>query len=298
MSTKPLIQDSIAYAVASLVPPGIFKNPRYFTLWQDRGYHVTGVHYYSPVPDTRTLKDELWRNPSALVGIDMNEASQLALLSELITRYAFEHEGAEAQEPAGPDWTVLYCMIRHFKPRRIIEIGAGLSTRVSAAAVEANCREAGFQASLVAIEPYPTPDLVAGFAGLSELKQVAVQDVPLDEFQQLGENDILFIDSTHVMKIGSDVHYEFLEIIPRLRRGVIIHVHDIFLPYEYPRDWIMERSAFWNEAYILQAFLAFNSAFEVLLANSYLHHRHPDAMKGAFGQYYDVPGSFWMRRVQ
>jgi len=301
MMIKSAIKDLIAHVVAGVVPPGVFRDKRYFQLWQARGYHITPVHYYEPVPDTRTLKDDLWAKPSELVGVDMNEAQQLELLSEFAARYKSEYDGVAPMKRGTPDWEVLYCMIRHFKPRRIIEIGSGVTTRVSAMAIQKNRQEMGIRASLVAIEPYPEQELIDGFPGLSELKRMPVQDVPLVEFGQLGENDILFIDSTHVLKIGSDVQFEFLEIIPRLRKGVLVHIHDIFFPYDYRRDWPMERSIFWNEAYILQAFLAFNSAFEVLWSSSYLHHRHSSAMQRAFSLYNpqrDLPGSFWMRRIR
>jgi hypothetical protein len=258
------------------------------------------IHFYNPVPDTRELKEDVWTRRSELVGVDMNEAKQLEILSEFTARYKSEYE--LYQSHAGvPDWGILYCMIRHFKPRRIIEIGSGHSTVVAAMAIERNRKEMGVEASLIAIEPYPRQDLIDGFPGLTELKSMPVQDVPLAEFQQLGENDILFIDSSHMLKMGSDVQYEYLEVIPRLQNGVIVHIHDIFFPYEYPREWAMDRTIFWNEAYILQAFLAFNSAFEVIWSSSYLHHHHPGALQRAFSRYHPqngVPSSFYMRRTR
>src|SRR5262249_30984608 len=123
------------------------------------------------------------------------------------------------------------------------------------------------------------------------------QDVDSDFFAQLGPNDILFIDSSHTVKIGGDVNYLFLEILPRLRSGVVIHVHDIFLPFEYRRDWVLEENRFWAEQYLLQAFLICNSEFEVLLCNSYLEHYHLDTLKATFPQSPWWGGvSFWMRR--
>lgn len=182
----------------------------------------------------------------------------------------------------------------------MIEIGSGVSTRVAAHALEKNRAADGIQSQFTAIEPYPDANLRAGFPGLSELKQSFVQDIPFTTFQTLQENDILFIDSSHVLKIGSDVQYEYLEVLPRINPGVVIHIHDVFFPFEYRRDWAMERGVFWNEQYLLQAFLTYNAQFEVLLGNSCLHHLHPDAMKRTFSQYdakTHQPGSFWMRRV-
>ena len=124
-----------------------------------------------------------------------------------------------------------------------------------------------------------------------------VQDLDVDFFSQLNSGDILFIDSSHTVKIGGDVNYLFLEVLPRLNPGVIVHVHDIFLPFEYRRDWVLDEFRFWTEQYLLQAFLTFNSEFEVLLASYYLSHYHKEHLRAAFP---DLPrwigGSFWMRR--
>ena len=300
MSIRLLIKDIVAGIVAATIPPGVFRDKRYFRLWEERGYHITPVHFYEPVPDTRSLNGHLWIKPSEMVGIDMNEQQQLKLLSEVVNRYKCELDITRPTITRSPDWVVLYSMVRHFKPRRIIEVGAGISTQVSAMALQKNQEESGTETSLVAIEPYPNQKLLDGFPGLTELKRMPIQQVPTSFFEQLGENDILFIDSSHILKIGSDVQYEFLEIIPRLRKGTIIHVHDIFFPYDYPPIWPLERKVFWNEAYLLQAFLAFNSAFEVLWSSSYLHHRHPSAIRRVLPPYdpqNEIPGSFWMRRI-
>jgi len=128
-----------------------------------------------------------------------------------------------------------------------------------------------------------------------------VQDIPLSEFKKLSENDILFIDSSHVLKIGSDVQYLYLEVLPRLNKGVIVHAHDIFLPAEYPKEWVLKNYIFWNEQYLLQAFLAFNNSFEVLWAGSYMHLRHPDKLEEAFSSYKRDkiwPSSFWIRKIK
>src|SRR5262249_44163017 len=124
-----------------------------------------------------------------------------------------------------------------------------------------------------------------------------IQEIDLEFFSQLGSGDVLFIDSSHTVKIGSDVNYLFLEVLPRLRPGVIVHVHDIFMPFEYRRDWVLDEFRFWTEQYILQAFLTFNSEFDVLLANSYLNHYHQQELKAAFPSLSSwASGSFWMRR--
>jgi hypothetical protein len=132
---------------------------------------------------------------------------------------------------------------------------------------------------------------------LNSLIEKKVEDLDLDFFSQLGPGDILFIDSSHTVKIGGDVNYLFLEKLPRLKPGVIVHVHDIFIPFDYRRDWVMDEFRFWTEQYLLQAFLTFNSEFEVLIANSYLSHYHKEDLKTTFpNSPWWGGGSFWMRR--
>jgi hypothetical protein len=147
------------------------------------------------------------------------------------------------------------------------------------------------------IDPYPSNALRKGFPGLRSLIEEKIEDIDLEFFSQLDSGDVLFIDSSHTVKIGHDVNYLFLEVLPRLRPGVIVHVHDIFLPFEYRRDWVLDEFRFWTEQYILQAFLTFNSEFEVLLSNSYLNHYHQQELKAAFPDLSRwIGGSFWMRR--
>jgi len=180
----------------------------------------------------------------------------------------------------------------------MIEIGSGMTTLLAAEAIRRNEAE-GQPCSFTAIEPYPPTFLRRGVPGLADLLEVKVEDVPLDRFTSLEANDILFIDSSHVIKIGGDVLYEYLEILPRLKPGVIVHCHDIFLPAEYPKKWLVENRWFWTEQYLLQAFLAFNSAFHVLLAASLLHLKHSHELKAAFTSYDPAsvwPASFWIRR--
>ena len=260
-----------------------------------RFYFVRFQPYYWPIPDRRSLTDSLWSRRGELPGVDMNEAGQSRLLEDFRAAYAAEYAALE-QAFGEVDGQVLYCMLRHFKPARMIEIGSGASTRVSAAALLRN----GTACDFTAVEPYPSADIRTGFPGLTKLIEKRVQDVPLETFTQLEANDVLFIDSSHVLAIGSDVQYEFLEIIPRLKPGVLVHVHDIFLPAEYPKRWVVD-GRFWDEQYLLQAFLAFNHSFEVLWAGHWMHLNHPDQLRAAFATYDPAsaaPGSFWMRRVK
>ena len=315
MQIKLILQDPVAKMLSLVLPAGLMRKKRYFSLWENRGYHVTPVHFYEPIPDTRSLKNELWEKRSELIGIDINEKKQLELLSSFVSKFRMEYGYLPQEKTSIPyeyyinngsfssvDGEILYCMIRHFKPKAIFEIGSGNSTYLSAQAVLKNREEAEeTKCELVAVDPYPKAPLKVGFPGLSTLKTIRTEDIPLSEFAKLGENDILFIDSSHVLKIGSDVQYLYLEVLPRLNKGVIIHLHDIFLPAEYPRRWILKDHFFWNEQYLLQAFLCFNESFEVLWAGSYMHLLHPDKLEMAFNSYKREerwPGSFWIKKVK
>ena len=288
---------------------------RSFLIWQRLGFHVTPNHFYEPIPDTRTLNDELWSKHSEMVGIEIREQEQIRLLSEFSAKFKGEYEAFPRHKTPIPhqyyvnngdlesvDGEILYCMIRYFKPRKIFEIGSGSSTYLSAQATLRNKEEnKDYECELMAVDPYPNSVLKDGFPGLSKLIPEKVQNVPVSKFGELKENDVLFIDSSHILKIGSDVQHEYLEILPRLNKGVLIHAHDIFLPSEYPREWVYKQYRFYTEQYLLQAFLAFNSAFEILWMGSYMHLKHPEKLEKAFSSYDKNkvwPGSFWLRKKE
>ena len=290
------------------VLPRCIRSERFreiFSFWERRGFHVTPVHFYQPIPDTQSLPATLWDRPSELVGVDMNDAVQLDLLRNHFPKFRHEYDQFPLQPSGelgrfhfnnglfdGTDALVAYSMIRHFQPRLIIEVGSGFSSLVAAEAIAKNKNSA-----LICIEPFPLDFLRQGFPGLHSLIEKKVEDIDLEFFSQLDSDDILFIDSSHMVKIGGDVNYLFLEVLPRLRPGVVVHVHDILLPFDYRRDWVMDELRFWTEQYLLQAFLSFNSEFEVLMANGYLAHRYMEALKAAFpNSTWWGGGSFWMRR--
>jgi len=276
-----------------------------FPVWERHGFHVTPVHFYQPIPDTQSLPHKLWDRPSELVGIHMNDSVQLDLLRNRFPKFRNAYErfptkpfGEQSRFYLnnglfdGTDALVAYCMVRHFQPRSIIEIGGGFSSLVLGEAAAKNNSSA-----LTCIEPFPQEFLKRGFPGLHSLIEERVEDVELEFFSQLGSSDILFIDSSHTVKIGGDVNYLFLEVLPRLKPGVIVHVHDIFFPFDYQRKWVMDEFRFWTEQYLLQAFLTFNSEFEILMSNSYLSHYHSEDLKAAFPSLTSWGGgSFWMRR--
>jgi predicted O-methyltransferase YrrM len=301
-----------------------------FRMLQPLGLHLTRNHFYEPVPDTRQLKEHEWEEPSAMVGVDMNVSRQLNVLNNIIPEYVDECDFSEEQ-PSVPhafhlgneffealDAEVLHCMIRHFKPERIVEIGSGYSTLVCARAAAMNDKLDSSPAELVCIEPYPNETLQEGIPGLTRLTQKPVEEVSLDVFSRLSSGDIVFIDSSHVVKLGSDVIYEYLEILPRLSPGVLVHIHDIFLPDEYPRKWVLDEHKFWTEQHLLQAFLVCNDCFEVMWASSFMSKNYKGELETAipsWRQSYtrlsedlkDVtltrdgqnvwPVSFWIRRA-
>jgi predicted O-methyltransferase YrrM len=286
-----------------------------FPLFERLGFHVTPLHYTQPIPDTRALSSpssQAWRE-SAVAGVDLGEERQVALLEELARDYASEYGQFPERSDGDPahyylantqfgpvDAELYYCMIRRFKPKRIFEIGAGFSTMVSSRAARKNDESGAGATELVAFEPFPHPVLRAGLPGLTKLVITRAQDIPVDTFRQLDAGDILFIDSSHVVQIGSDVEYLFLEVLPQLRPGVLVHVHDIFFPAQYPREWVLGKFIFWNEQYLLQAFLAFNDSFKTLWAGRFMSLRHPELLARAFTSFRPgtAPGSFWFQRVK
>jgi predicted O-methyltransferase YrrM len=286
-----------------------------FNFWQKYGYHVMRVHYYSAIPDTSKLGDKEYNRVSELVGLRLRKDEQLELLKKFIDKYRKEYD-LFPDQPAKDAWIfhtnqttfryvdaqALYCFVREFAPKKMIEIGSGYSTMISAQAIRQNKLDnPSYDCDFRAIEPYPNPIIKAGFPGLNGLIDQPVQDVPLETFTSLGENDILFIDSTHTVKLAGDVNYEFLEILPRLKKGVIVHVHDIFLPYEYPRNWAEDAHLFWAEQYLVHAFLLHNDSFEILWMSHYLHRTHSGLLKDSM-KYYDpnspFVGSLWMRKIK
>lgn len=235
----------------------------------------------------------------------MNQDGQLSLLSEL-GRFAPEltrlYSGADDPAPfswANPlfnevDASLYYAMIRHFRPKRILEVGGGYSTSIAGLAATRNG-----DVILETIEPYPSSLLKSGVPGLTTLIEQRVQDVPVSSFEVLESGDILFIDSTHVCKTGSDVNFLFFRVLPALKPGVVVHMHDIFLRWDMPREWITRLHLFWTEQYLLLAFLQGNRGFEVLIGSHYLGRSHAGKTKEAF-PYLNILGgcSFWMRRTR
>jgi predicted O-methyltransferase YrrM len=280
--------------------------------WERNGYNLAEAGFYSPIPTLHELPDDIWDRRTEMPGVDVDEKAQLALLHELREAYGDEWDAFPEQvdDPGrfqlrnmtfeSVDAEIAYGLMRRTGPARVVEIGSGWSTLLALEALERNAGE-GRPGTVTACEPYPSGALkLAAEAGRIELVVEPVQRVPLDVFAALGDGDVLFIDSSHVCRIGSDVQYEFLEVLPRLAPGVLVHVHDVFLPYEYPRSWVEAEKRFWNEQYVLQAFLAFNRGFEIVWMSGWMNAHHAgdlDAAIRSFDPARHRPGSVWIRRV-
>ena len=282
-----------------------------FRVLERLGVHFTPNHYHFPIPDTGRLPEALWHRQSELPGLDMKADGQLALLDRLVERYGSEMAGLprtvgdqtngfylENRHFETVDAEIYYGLIRDRAPRRILEVGSGFSTRLALLALETN-RLDGRPGSLTLCDPEPPSWVKSGEGALERVIASRAQDLPLAEFTRLAASDILFIDSSHVLAIGSDVQYLFLEVLPRLAPGVLVHVHDIFLPREYPRYWVRDRLRFWNEQYLLQAFLAFNTQFRVVWASHWMAQRYPERLATVIPSFGPgkSPGSFWIERV-
>ena len=277
----------------------------------DAPQFVPPGHFYSAVPPLSELRprlNELYHPGKAgLPGIDLREDEQWKLLEQFKHLYQ-SNPFSETKRPehryffqngsySYSDAIFLHCMLRHVQPRRLIEIGSGFS---SAATLDTNELFLDDRVAVTFIEPYP--DLLRSVLQPGDAERVTLlakplQDVPLDVFRTLEADDILFVDSTHVSRAGSDVNYIFFEILPALQPGVCIHFHDIFWPFEYPWAWI-EEGRQWHEDYLLRTFLEFNSAFEIVVFNTFLETRNlewfeqnmPLCLK-------NLGGSIWLRRV-
>ena len=281
-----------------------------------RGALPLPVHFYSPVPDLDDLEHrDVWGRRSELSGIDFRPDEQVDYLLELGDRF-----GRECDWSPGPSKdpsafhsenssfsfgcaAAAHCMIRDRKPRRLIEVGSGMSSIVLSGALAFNERGGTAPAEYTIIDPYPSPRLETLPGTRPTLIEDRVEVVDPRLFEQLERGDILFIDSGHAVRIGGEVNFLVLDVLPRLKPGVLVHFHDIHLPYEYPKVYATNATfrMFWTEAYLLQAFLACNSDFDVVLAMTYLMQDRPDAFQQAFplfdpAKHKAVSGSFWIMR--
>lgn len=294
-----------ALLLKSLRRVGVWRLPVSKAIFNAVGVFPIRDHYYEPLFNPRHLHRPLGK-PRPLPGIDLNVSSQLQLLecfdyADELDRLPRHQAGARfyyANPNLPPaDSEFLYCAVRYFRPARVLEIGSGFSTLMMLEAIERNRSEdPSYACRLTCVEPYEMPwlDRLPGLEVLRE--RVELLDPGI--LRSLGANDILFIDSSHVVRPQGDVVHLFLELLPHLARGVLVHVHDIFTPHDYPPAWIVDEVRLWNEQYLLEAFLTCNDRFRILAALNLLARRHPERLAAKFPVFREQgggnPGSLWL----
>jgi predicted O-methyltransferase YrrM len=274
----------LATIVAPLVAP-IAKTGYGSGACLRRGWLPVPVHFYQPIPDP--AESSAWTHRTEMPGVDFDAEGQLDLLGQ-IGAYADEcdwpEKAADGYYADNPSFgyssaCLLHAMVRHHRPARVIEVGAGMSTMILDGALSRNG-----QGELITIDPFPHPVLERTKVAARSVR-APVQEVALDEFTALEAGDLLFIDSSHVVRIGGDVNFLYLEVLPRLAPGVLVHIHDIQLPDEYPRTYFDREHpprVFWTEQYLLQALLTHSERYRVLLAGYWLQTAHHESFVRAF----------------
>jgi Methyltransferase domain len=272
------------------------------------GLQIVLKTYYSPIPDLAQLPAGVWDARDPLRGIALDLDAQMAFVESDLAghigelQWGTDVEQEHAYDPGNDsypllDARILYAMIRHLRPARIVELGSGQTTRVMAQACRENARD-GSPAQLRAFDPFPTA-ADESLPGLTELTRTKAQDVPEEVFTELQSGDVLFVDTTHTVKIASDVNHIVLRVLPLLAKGVIVHVHDIFMPYEYPRFFFADYGLYWAEQYLLQAFLAFNASFQVSCAvHALAREQGPRMMAAGALEPGETGSSFWITRSE
>jgi hypothetical protein len=264
-------------------------------------------NYYDPLFDPRDLSSPL-ETPRTLPGIDWNVDEQLLILQQM--HYAEElktflkpsDDGARKYSYDNPsflsgDADYLYSFVRLNKPRRVIEIGCGSSTLLIAEAISRNREvDAGYECIHTCVEPYENPWLEQ--LNVNLIRERA-ERLGVKPFLSLQANDLLFIDSSHIIRPCGDVVFQIIEVLPRLERGVFVHIHDIFSPRNYLAEWVNELGYLWNEQYLLEAFLSQNDKFKIVGALNYLHHNHYAKIEAICATYDPSrePGSFYIQRI-
>lgn len=262
-------------------------------------------HYYEPIFNRKKISKPL-STRRRLPGIIWNETKQKEILKNLsysneISQNQWENYGqrkfyfGNGSFESG-DAEYLYNMIRFIKPKKVIEVGCGFSTLIIKQAIDQNIKEnINFKCDLVCIEPYEQPWLESMHI---EVLRKKVEEIDLNYFESLNENDMLFIDSSHMIRPQGDVLYELLEILPSLKKGVYVHIHDIFTPNDYPDEWVFKHMRFWNEQYLLEAFMSNNEDWEIYGALNYLFHNHYEELKKTclYITPDREPGSFYIKK--
>ncbi len=273
------------------------------------GVDVELRHWYSPIPQIDDIDPAYWDRPSPMPGVEPFDVDAMlgrveGDLAPAIAEFDAPRQWSGRRNDLfienglfqGVDADVLYATVRHGRPARVVELGAGFSTLVTARACARN-RAEGHEVRFDSYDPYAEPPEPGEVEGLDALHAVRAEKVPLEVFTSLQAGDVLFIDSSHTVRAGGDVTHLFGEVVPLLAPGVLVHVHDVYLPYPYPREWITHTRWYWAEQDLLRAFLAFNDRFEVTWAAYAVHRAQPDRLARAIPNYRPqaAPLSMWMR---
>lgn len=275
------------------------------------GFRLEPCDYYSPVNSLVFLQKNkrLWANPFVPLDIDWRVEHQLAVARE-VAKFVPELAGIPAS-PRGnefywdnnfwnnADALVQYGLLRSRKPRTLIEVGCGFSSLLAAKALDRNrAEDPSASTAVTLVEPYPRPELLANLPRDWTLLRSILQKCPLELFDTLSGGDILFYDGSHCVRTASDVNWFFFRVLPRLRPGVLIHLHDMFFPNDYPAEWLLERRQSWNEQFLLQAFLMHNASYRIEICNSFLTHACGDQIHSLYGDVQPFWGcSFWMLKT-
>jgi predicted O-methyltransferase YrrM len=271
---------------------------RMYRLSSRFGLAPVPLHYYGAEPNVIELErtKEVWSVPLSLRGINVDLDAQMSTLRETCLPYQGEYAGngtyrGAVEEGFGPGYgyieaQALHGVVRHFRPRKVVEVGSGVSTRCVHAALQRNALDGAAGTSLTCVEPFPSRRLIelAGADPSIVLIREPVQRVPLSLFDELDEGDLVFVDSSHVVKAGSDVVHMVLEVLPLLKEGVIVHFHDLYLPFEYQRD-VLRTFLHANETALVVAFLSFNERFRILFSLSLLHYERGQELETVVPEY-------------
>lgn len=301
----PFVYPS-AWLLKKLRHAGVHRLPKCKNALMRIGVFPIRDHYYEPQFDHRNPKQPFSQD-RALPGIDWNISGQLAILAG----FSFSQELADLPKKKmstldfylnngafeSGDAEYWYQLIRSIKPRRIFEVGSGNSTLLAIKAIRRNQeQDSAYKCKHVCIEPFEMPWLER--TGVSVLRK-KIEDVEPGYFSELEENDILFIDSSHIIRPQGDVLFEYLELLPTLKKGVIVHAHDIFSPKNYPKEWLEGEVKFWNEQYLLEALLSHSSSWKVIGALNFLHHSYFKELQSVapFLTPDREPGSFYIQKI-
>lgn len=293
--------------LAAIRRAGIERMPFSRRVFEFIGVFPISDHYYEPLFKTRGLKS--LSGDRALPGIQFNEKNQIELLEKFTFQDELRQIPRSKQKDGGVHYSYdngsfgsgdsefLYNMVRHYKPKRILEVGSGASTlMVKNALLKNELDDGAYKCNHICIEPYEAPWLEE--LGV-KVKRQRVEDVDKELFESLEAGDILFIDSSHVIRPQGDVLFLYLEIIPSLQSGVFIHLHDVFTPRDYLNEWVVDQVKLWNEQYLLESLLTHNAKLEIIGALNFLKHNYPQEICRACPVLEEEltsrePGSFWL----